>query len=264
MALYTWNSRQGTIDRLVASTGLEVVGTVLLPGIWLENTLNSFWKRYIFLLHIEEENTVLKNKISLLEEELVNKKEAVEQNKRLHALLKLDSPNYKKIFAEVIAIRFGPLAIADTLLINKGSDSFVRMYAPVLVSTGLVGRVVRISANNAVVLPITAPDSKLSVVTRTSRVSGIIVGRGGDSEMQMLYVPRSIHVEAGEEIITSGVDGIFPKGIPVGVITSVEEEDLFHIIRVKPFINIRSLEEIVVLEMPENGLGLLGNMKGML
>ena len=228
------------------------MGAILLPGIWIEDTLTTFWKRYVYLLHVEEDNTLLKKKVASLEEELAYEKEASEQNKRLRALLQLDIPQYTKIFAEVCAVRFGPLAIADTLLINKGSVDSIQMYAPVLISTGLVGRIIRLSKHNAVVLPITAPDSKLAVITSESRVSGIVVGRGGGKELQMLYVPRSVTISIGEEIVTSGVDGIFPKGIPVGVISSVEEEDLFHVIRVKPFINIRSLEEVVILDMPPN------------
>lgn len=215
-------------------------------------------------MHTEEENNELKKRVAFLEEELAHTKEASEQNKRLRSLLALEVPEYTKIVAEVSVIRFGPLAIADTLLINKGSSHSIKMYAPVLVSTGLVGRIIRLSTNNAVVLPITAPDSKLAVITRGSRVSGIIVGNGGNKELAMLYVPRSVAISVGEEIITSGVDGVFPKGIPVGVVTSVEDEDLFHVIRVKPFIDIHSLEEVIVLDMPENGIALLGESKDVL
>ena len=236
----------------------------MLPGIWIEDTLNMFWKRYIYLVHTEEENGMLKKRLAFLEEELAQRKEAVEQNKRLRSLLQLEMPQYTKIFAEVCAIRFGPLAIADTLLINKGSSDAIEMYSPVLVSTGLVGRVIRLAHTKAIVLPITAPDSKLAVITSEGRVSGIIVGNGGDKDLEMLYVPRSVSISVGEEIVTSGVDGVFPKGIPVGVVSSVEEEDLFHIIRVRPFIDIRSLEEVIVLNIPQSEISLLGVTKDVL
>ncbi|MGL4721822.1 MAG: rod shape-determining protein MreC [Desulfovibrionaceae bacterium] len=250
LVLYTWNVRSGVIDRIASSTGLEVVSTVLAPGIWIEDVVSSYWKNHIYLVGVNSENILLQEKIALLQEEVYKGREAIEENRRLRAFFQLsDSKVIPRVLAQVIAIRFGPQATVNTLVVNKGYAQGVHLSAPVLISEGLVGRIIRDSRSAALVQPITSPNSRISVIAQDSRVSGVLVGSGDRNELDMLYVPRSESVSVGEILVTSGVDGIFPKGLPVATISYVGEEELFYVVKATPLVRKFALEEVFILQM---------------
>ena len=117
----------------------------------------------------------------------------------------------------------------------------------VVVSEGVVGRVIEVSAHTAKVLLISDPNSAVDVIIQRSRAQGILEGRVEEFGI-LKYIQKSDDVQMGDKVITSGLGGIFPKGLIVGTVTKVERKrpGVFQYIEVTPSVDFSRLEEVLV------------------
>jgi len=179
------------------------------------------------------------------------------ENERLRKLLEFRSElEYKVIPAEVLAEE--PNRRRFSVLINKGSSDGVGRNMPVVNVYGLVGKVVEASFSTAVVQLMLDPNFRASAQDQKTRVCGITKPRA-DSHLRLDNVPLREDVKMGDRIITSGLGGIFPAGIKIGVVTAVENEEnpskedryfgIFKSIEVTPYVDFSSLEELFVLDV---------------
>jgi rod shape-determining protein MreC len=138
-----------------------------------------------------------------------------------------------------------------SLTLNRGSSSGVRLNAPVMSPTGVVGRVIAVGPWAARVQVLLDRDSGAGVLIERTRVSGVVSGRvaePGAEELVMRYVPERADVVTGDVVVTSGVDGIFPKGLVVGRVSYVGEgAGLLKDVRVQPSARFDRLEEVLVV-----------------
>jgi rod shape-determining protein MreC len=134
------------------------------------------------------------------------------------------------------------------MIINRGTHHGVKENMPVFSMNGLVGKVTKVSYGYARVQLLVDPNLKLSVLERRTRVVGFL--ESVDGHMLMAMVPTHAGVKAGDTLITSGLGGIFPKGIPVGTVSAVREADLdvMRQMYVVPFQEFSTLEEVFVME----------------
>jgi len=209
---------------------------------------------------VREENRRLHQKVMELSLRNFWLNEEHLENQRLRALLDFRSQlDYKVIPAEVVAKE--PNRRYFSVLINKGSSDGVRRNMPVVNMDGLVGKIVEVAAYSSVVQLMIDPNFRASALDQRSRVLGIIKPEAG-FVLRLDNVPLREDVKAGDQIITSGLGGIFPPGIKIGVITAVESEEtfseedrsfgIFKIIRVKPSVDFSSLEELFLLDVERN------------
>lgn len=250
LSVYTWNSRTGVIDDLTAQTGLEAVGWVLAPGHWVHDRTTSLWERYIDLVHVSQDNLRLKQKIHDLQIDLNQLREEAAEAKRLRSLLSFSPPPaWKRTGARIIGQRVGPNAVFQTLLVNKGHLQNVTEDTPVVTSTGIVGRVFRVSPNFSSVLMLTDPNSRIPVLGQSSRTNGILRGQGSRQGLSVNYVPQNELLYKGEVLITSGLGGTYPKGIPVATVDSIEHSELslFQTVQASPRVDLEHLEEVLLL-----------------
>ena len=216
-------------------------------------SVGNSWDRYVSLVGLVEENKKLTKTISELEAELLVYREGNTETERLRKLLALkESLGYSFIAARVIAREQG--ALSKTIIIDKGSFDGLKSGMPVIAPPGLVGRVVHVSWNVAKVLLIIDENSNVDVLLDRTRVQGIFSGvglRGG----KLKYIIKNQDVLPGDIIISSGMGGVFPKGLFVGQVRDVEKPDteLFLDISVTPYINFSKLEEVLVLVSEEKG-----------
>ncbi len=235
---------------MASHTGLEFARWVLAPGKWVYGQLTSFGNRYLYFVGIRQENEVLHRDLDAAREELSRLRENAAEVERLHRLLSITPPRgWTRQGSRIISHRLGPNAALETLLIDKGSGSGVTLNTPVVSPQGVVGRVLRLSPSAATVLLITDPNSRIPVVSQKNRTQGILKGEGPNHELVLQYVAQGAPVEEGEILVTSGLEEIFPKGLPVARVTAVGRSgsSLFQLIYAEPLFVPRQLEEVALL-----------------
>lgn len=229
---------------------MEFARWALAPGKWVSEQVGSFWTRYLYFVGIREQNDQMRQELAAAKDELSRLRENASEVERLRRLLSLSPPEeWKRLGTRIITRRLGPNAALETFVIDKGSASGVTTNTPVVSPEGVVGRVLRYSPSAATVLLITDPNSRIPVVSQKNRAQGILKGEGPDRELSLQYVPQGVAVEEGEVLVTSGLEEIFPKGLPVARVTSVGRSgsSLFQVIRAAPLFGSMRLEEVALL-----------------
>ncbi|UCG14460.1 MAG: rod shape-determining protein MreC [Deltaproteobacteria bacterium] len=212
--------------------------------------VGDVWRGYFHLVGLESENTALKGELQELRRQLNDYREAYLANQRLRALL-----NFKKSIAtpllpaEVVA--FDPSGWFQTILIDKGKKDRVVRDMAVVSADGLVGRVIGVSAHHAKVLLILDGNSAVDALVQRSRVRGILAGRGRQRCL-LKYVQRNEDVQKGDQVISSGMGGVFPKGLLLGKVENVVRgsSGLFQTVEVEPAADFSRLEEVMVVVQP--------------
>ena len=251
LGMYSWNQRTRFLDDLAAKLGLEITGAVLTPIRSAQDTAESMWDRYFDLVSVREENEALKQKVAELEARLLANGEDLAELKRLRALVQLPvDQTWRPLGARVLSGRMGPNAVLDSITISRGYSTGGRPGTPLVTHLGLVGRVLKASAHSSIVLLLTDPSSRIAVFSQETRAPGILVGMGTGQKLEVNFVQRDAKVKPGEILITSGLDGKYPKGIPVAKVLSVAPSDYtqFMAIKAEPLVDLHHLEEVLLLE----------------
>jgi len=181
-----------------------------------------------------------------LRAELTAQVELRQENQRLRALLGLvEEKPLPTLAARVIAEDAS--GWFRTIEIDRGSADGIREGLPVVNAAGLIGRVVRTTPHAARVLLITDASSAVAVLVQDQRIRGVCRGQGGALALDFALVQDVIQV--GDGVVTSGLGGIFPKGLLVGYVSGVQREQfgLFQTIEVEPAVDFTRLEEVLVL-----------------
>jgi len=135
-----------------------------------------------------------------------------------------------------------------TVIIDRGLVDGIREGMPVVASAGVVGRVVRQTANSSRLLLITDHASSVAATIERSRARGVVKGKGAGL-CSLEFSQRGEDVKVGDIVVTSGIGGVFPKGIPIGEVTMVKKGEfgIFQTVQVRPFVPMSRLEEVLVL-----------------
>ena len=212
--------------------------------------IGGVWRGYFYLVGLEKENRALQQEVSELKLQLNRYREADLANERLRALL-----NFKKAIATPLLpaqiVAFDPSGWFQTILIDKGRSDGVSQDMAVVNSEGLVGRVIGVSNHHAKVLLILDGNSAVDAFIQRSRARGVLMGLG--RELCLLkYVQRNEDVQVGDQVISSGMGGVFPKGLLLGTVQEVVRGSfgLFQRVEVKPTVNFSRLEEVMVAIEP--------------
>jgi len=224
--------------------------------------IGNIWRGYFYLVGLEKENQVLKRELQELKLEVNRYREAHLANERLRALL-----NFKKSIATPLLpaqlVAFDPAGWFQTILIDKGRNDGVVRDMAVVSAEGLVGRVIGVSNHHAKVLLILDGNSAVDAYIQRSRARGVLVGLG--LELCLLkYVQRNEDVQVGDQVISSGMGGVFPKGLLVGTVEEVVRgsSGLFQRVEVEPAVNFGRLEEVlVVIQSPPEEPAMAGTQK---
>ena len=181
---------------------------------------------------------------------------AAKENEALKNLLDYEQgaaypKNFRAVNAAVISFPSGPFD--QQLTISAGSDSGIRLNAPVMSADGLVGHVTNVGKSTSRVMLITDPDSSVAARDLTTRVTGLI-HRGQGGALILDRVPKEAVVTRGDVIVTQGTrdrryPDLYPYGLPIGQVLSANASDIasFLTVQVAPFANLGSLDALVVL-----------------
>ena len=200
---------------------------------------------------LRAENSQLREENARLLEWQQAARELHAQNESLRALLNFaPTPPPAQITARVIGDPGGPFP--QSVLLNIGTRDGVRKGQAVISGEGLIGRVAQVGARSTRVLLLTDINSRIPAVIETSRARGFLTGDNGD-QARLLFLPVNAIVAPGERVVTSGHGGVFPPGLPIGVVSSVSD----GVVRVQPFLRRHRLEYARVIDY-----GLQGNLQG--
>ena len=190
-------------------------------------------------------NQNLGSELVLARAQIQQLSEKAAEAERLKALLqfKEQSP-YKTVAAQVIAS--SPQEGSTTIVIDRGRDAGLEADMPVITPEGVVGKIASAYAHTAQVLLITDPTCGVGCLLEQSRIQGILKGSGRD-QCELHYVMDDQKVPAGEAIVTSGLDQVYPKGLLVGHVVRSEEGNIYRRITVKPAASLNRLESVLVL-----------------
>lgn len=263
MSLYTWNVRTGYLDTLATYSGLEFVGWTLLPGKWLATKAGDFKDHYLYLADVQKENDALHERLQTMASALAKSKEEAAEVKRLRSLMDFNPPElWRTVGGRVVSYRMGPHAALETLVVDKGFEAGVMVNTPAVTHEGVVGKTLRVSPFFSTVLLVSDLNSRVAVLGQTNRSQGLLAGRGAGELLQVLYVPLNAPLEEGEILVTSGLDDIFPKGLPVARVTKVQRSDisLFLDVWAELLIDFKSLEEVMLLEREHHTSGSSGSL----
>jgi len=207
--------------------------------------LGSHWKRYVWLVEAREENDRLKRELNRLKLANLNLRRALDRLERERRLASYQ----EELASETLAARVigvGAGWRSREVFIDRGSRHGVRSGMGVTTPEGIVGKVQAAYPKSSLVQLIDDVDGGVGVVLARSRVHGVLKGAGG-GECLLDYVPREARIEAGELVYTSGNDRVFPRGLPVGKVTRLEEGAEFKGVYVHPFAPLNRLDEVLVV-----------------
>jgi len=210
------------------------------------------WGGYVGLRGLKAENDGLKRDLAAAQIQLQAQRALADRSRSLEEMLGLrDRSNLQTTAAEIIADSATP--DFRTLTIDKGSQDGLRTDMAVIAPAGVVGRIVVPSAHAAKVQLLIDRNAAAGALIERSRAQGVVVG-GGDYRLQMQYVSEVADIVVGDHVVTSGVDGIFPKGFVIGEVESVEKNGpLYKKITVRPAVDFRSLEAVLVVLTSASG-----------
>ncbi len=211
------------------------------------NAAKELWLNYVYLIKVREENERLKREIEKLRIENMRCRTLRKRVQNLTKILSLrPEPKWQMVISQVIG--HDPTGWFRTVIIDKGKRDGIRVNMPVISAEGLVGRVISVSSDYSKVLLITDPDSAIDCLDERTRARGILRGKTA-STCILSYVEHFQDIRPGDIIVTSGLSGIFPKGIPVGKVREVKQLPgaLFKDVKVTPFVDFSRLEEVLVI-----------------
>jgi rod shape-determining protein MreC len=217
------------------------------------HAVTSTWRGYVDLRGVRQDNARLQAHVDILEQALQQKQHMAREAERLRGVLDLQQTlPMETVVAQVVARDGVPWF--RTFIINKGSKRGVILNAPVLSPTGVVGRVIGLGPYAAKVQLLLDRDASVGVLVARTRVMGVTSGQvgladSGSRELLVNYVSSLADVVLGDEVVTSGLDQIFPKGLTVGRVVRIGAgSGLFKEVYVAPSVHFDEVEEVLVVK----------------
>jgi rod shape-determining protein MreC len=220
----------------------------------LMNVSSTAYRTYRHLWRAEQENQELQIQLVAAQAQIQRLGEQAGETERLRTLLEFKNQlAFQTVAAEVIASSMGstssPGENSNAIFIDKGSDSGFTADLAVITPEGVVGKILAIFPHSSQVLLITDPSSGVGVTLAQSRVQGILKG-GSNAFCDLHYVMNEEVVNRGEAVVTSGLDQVYPKGLPVGTVVKVGDGNIYKAINVKPSADLNRLEMVLVILKP--------------
>jgi len=207
----------------------------------------NIWQHYFFLVAAAKQNHVLSTQLNKAIQENNQWHETKLANSRLRNLLDFQKTISERVVAAEV-IGKDPSAWFKTVIIDKGKADGLTKGLPVVMPQGIAGQVIEVSNHYAKVMLIIDRNSAVDALVQRTRARGIIKGESTD-RCRLDYVLRKNDVRIGDTVVSSGLDGVYPKGLRIGHVTEVIEHDadIFHEIIITPFVDFEKLEEVLVV-----------------
>ena len=209
-------------------------------------SVRASWEGYLALRRVQAENTALKEQLAQLRVRLQQERGVAEQSRALQTLLDLKT-NVPVATTGASVIAGGGSPEFRTVTIDKGTRDGLRQDMAVIAPAGVVGRIILPTGRASKVQLLIDRNAAAGAMVERTRAQGVAMGTGAD-RMRMDYVPDSADLKAGDTVVTSGIDGIYPKGFVIGQIESVHRGvGEYSTIAIRPSVDFSALESVLVV-----------------
>ncbi|MCM3881665.1 MAG: rod shape-determining protein MreC [Vicinamibacterales bacterium] len=238
------NSRSGVPLLEVVTFG--VFAEIQRGAAGMTGSIRNAWSGYVDLRGVRAENARLRQELGEIQVRFQQEHESAERTRQLERLLGFQHQiGIDTVPTNVIGAGASP--DSRTVTIDRGTSSGVRLNMAVIAPTGVVGRVVTPTAHASKVQLLVDRNAGAGALVVRSRAQGVVVG-AGEELMRMNYVSGVADVKVGDVVVTSGIDGIYPRGFVIGTIESVDKGNgLYKVIHVRPTVDFSRLEEVLVV-----------------
>ena len=250
LVLMSLRAKQGKGPEFFDALLMEICSPLQKASTFVITTVQGTFQKYFFLVNLERENRMLKQKIAELQEENHRTKETKLALDRLKQLLQFREKNsLSMIGAEVIGQ--DPSSWFKSVTIDKGERDGVKKGMAVISAAGVIGQILKTAPHYATVLLITDYNSAIDSIVQRTRAKAIVEGKG-ENRCQLKYLLRTEEVAVGDAVVTSGLAGNFPKGLMVGEIKNVDKKGhgVFQYAELVPSVDLTKLEEVFVVMEP--------------
>jgi len=226
---------------------LELMAPLERAGTFASRTVADAWASASGLLRARDEAEALRARVRRLEQDTARLAETEAENARLRTLL-----DFRKTLGGTLlttrVIGHDAAGLSRTLVVDQGSAAGIAKGAAVLAPEGIVGQVFQVSPHAARVLLVSDHNSGVDAVVQRTRGRGIVEGTA-DGRCGLKFVKRTEDLQVGDLVVSSGLDGIFPRGLPIGHIEAVDKQGqgLFQYAQIEPAVDAERLEEVLVM-----------------
>jgi len=232
--------------RLIRSWTVGAISPFERTGAWGFGRVRSIWNHYFALQNTSRENESLRRENSALKLQVEELRSKAAEADRLALLINFRQLNHNVPMLGARVIGASADTASETIFLDRGEHDGIRRNMAVITPDGVVGKIIEAFPNSAQVLLLTDKDSGVGAMLADSRIQSP-VGGTGEPLLVMKYVANDDTVNLGERVVTSGMDRIFPKDLPVGTVAGIKPGNPFKLIRVRPAANLERLEEVIVL-----------------
>ena len=213
---------------------------------YVSGSMKHSWSEYFWLRGARAENRRLHETVQQLAAREGALAQLKEENQRLRQLLAFrEMLPIKTVGGRVIGR--APNYLSNLLYVERGTDDGVQVDAPVLSGSGVLGRTLLVSRHYSQVQLITNADASLGAMVERTRTPGVLKG-SGNPLLELNYISNTEPITPGDLVVTSGLDGIYPKGLPVGkIVESYKGKSVFRVILVEPFTDPLRVEEVLIM-----------------
>ena len=237
--------RPGKIALFIVSPFQDATTTTL-------RFIRDVWFHYFFLVSVARENDRVKRTLSLEIQKNKQYSEVELSNERLRKLLSFQRNVTSRVLAAEV-IGKDPSPWFKTVIIDKGSSEGIVKGLPVVIPEGIAGQIIEVSARNSKVLLIIDPNSAVDALVQRTRSRGLVKG-SSSGRCLFEYVLRKHEIRVGDTVVSSGLDGVYPKGIQIGNVSGVVRRNagIFQEVAVTPNVDFEKLEEVLVILNPSD------------
>jgi rod shape-determining protein MreC len=228
---------------------LSVTRPLQQAATWTTRSVRGVWDNYLFLVNLQRDNQRLREEVKWLRQENHRYLEAYLQYQRLQRLLNFRGQTpLEAVAAEVIGRNSN--SWTEIIYINRGTRDKVAKGLPVVTHEGLVGQVIQAAPALSQVMLLTDFRSGVDALVQRTRASGVVAGRGRNIA-ELKFLPVGADLQPGDRLISSGMGGVFPKGLIIGEVRGIPRNGRqTPQVEIQPSVDFSHLEEVLVLVKP--------------
>ena len=249
LTLLTWKVKNRVPVAFFENVVLSITRPLQEAATWTTRSLREVWGNYVYLVSVQRDNQRLREEIKWLRQENHRYLEAYLQYQRLQRLLNFREQTPLDVVAAEVVGRDSN-SWTEMVYINRGTRDKVAKGYPVVTHDGIVGQVIHAAPALSQVMLLTDFRSGVDALVQRTRASGVVAGRGRDLAA-LKFLPVGADVQPGDRLISSGMGGVFPKGLIIGAVKDITRNGRQgQQVEIQPNVDFSHLEEVLVLVKP--------------